>query len=56
MYNIDGKMFKMINDPNNQSRSCIKINDMYATFLMSIMELNRVIHYRHYVLVYLLMT
>ena len=41
-------MFKAINGPYNESRSCIKINDMYTTFLMLIQE---VIRYRRYFLI-----
>ena len=32
LYNIDGKLFKAINGLYNESKSCIKINNMYTHF------------------------
>ena len=31
-YNIDGRVFKTINGLYNESRSCIKINNIYTYF------------------------
>ena len=33
LYNLDGKMFKAIHIMYDESRSCIRLNDMYTCYL-----------------------